>query len=195
MAFAQPALLLIAYLLAYVILSVVPVLAAQCAVNSPTSNSPCCNIAQLGSSTQFWFSSAQSSLYGCESKALLGNPYVVCGSSHASDTVSAAQQQSAMDQMFAFCSSNQCFGGEVASAPGDSVKSAGSVESAVSRLKISRCNANFDYVLSGAFCYCDCCSGASCSTQRVGNFATASSSTCLASTCRAQFPATCNSSL
>ncbi len=96
--------------------------AASCASTAPSASDACCTIAQGGTFSGLLFANKVTNV---DQRAISCSitPCVLCAESNPSDTASAAAKQSDLDSVMQFFLQNRCFGGQIADAPGDNVRS------------------------------------------------------------------------
>lgn len=173
--------------------------AAECTTTSASASSPCCNMGSIG---QFPSLSLIYSLYvlqktdTCQNAALFNSPpCVLCGEQNGQNTVSSQNTQSSVDQVYQFFTSNNCFGGSIANAPGSGIKSLLDVTTSISQLRNAACAIHFNNTVpvseSSLICACSCCINTNCSTELVGKFNVPSSAQCSDALCQQQYANPC----
>ncbi len=109
-------------------------MASDCSVNSPSSSSPCCTVLDA-------YRSAVYVLILDYYAGASGLP--VCLENNAANTVNAAQNQADIDVLTALFDADNCWGGDIAQAPGTDVRSLKSRQDFALRLQALTCEAHF----------------------------------------------------
>ncbi len=116
-----------------VVLCVLPVLATDCTIDSPSSSSPCCTLLDSSSSSLTWLVDVYNG----------GRTPPLCLELVAANTVDAQRKQARIDALTSLVDANECWGGHIAEAPGSGIYSLQSRQDYARRLQAVSCEAHF----------------------------------------------------
>lgn len=110
--------------------SLVDVNGANCNLGSPTSSSPCCNmgtLTDLSLAYDKYTTERDLECYPAQPGQISTCP--ICGELNSQNTANAKQNQDDLNKILVYFTQNNCFGGEAANNPGDTISSVPSVTS------------------------------------------------------------------
>jgi hypothetical protein len=117
-----------------VLLCVLPVMAADCSVNSPTASSPCCTFMTPVNSAGYH-------LFDFYAQGWLDA--ALCTVRDPLNTVEAQQNQAALDSYTSFWDTNECWGGHIAKAPGDRIETLPIRQDFARLVSVAKCEVHF----------------------------------------------------